>query len=384
MARGKGKTGKKIATQSVATNKIKVSKGKVTVDMTKRNGNPNKLDSPTVLIPKSKRTTANKATKQASTNKEICLDASVSQNPANNDWEMAETNNVTAEFNDEDTVMDMAVGDADNEFLSDGEIPPQPEQQFVHMETQSTARKSVPRERSRTRSRSKSVITSDGNTSSETDTDSEYKREHYRSRARDRKCRSSRSRSRKRKRSRSRSRSSRRKQSVEQRLDDISRSMLAMQQMIMHQNKPEERCRSEDCTRAPHNRGRGKVRQQLNCTIAINSPAKNNKAKGCEVLQSVCEQTIYKNALEQMNVDEFNQRQKEHSLGQNRFSSSSSDEDMQSPNQHDINYDQANAFIAECEAEARRGREEELDHADSGDERHVRSRSRSRPPPTAE
>ena len=144
-----------------------------------------------------------------------------------------------------------------------------------------------------------------------------------------------------------------------------------MQQMIMHQSKSKDSHHEEDHAATPRNRGRGKVKQQLNCTIAINSPLKNSKQKENEVLQSVSEQTIYKNALEQMDVVEFNQQCKERSLGQNRFSSSSSDDDIPCSIHQDINYEQANAFIAECEAEARRGREEDFDHADSGDERHV-------------
>ena len=139
MAKGKGKSSQRIAMQSTTANKKKASKGKVTVDMTKNNGDPNKLDLPAVS--KTKRISTAKAVKQASTNKKICLDASMIHSPTSKDWDMAETNNVAAALNDEDTIMDMAVGDADNEFLSDGEIPPQPEQQIEPMETEPNVRK---------------------------------------------------------------------------------------------------------------------------------------------------------------------------------------------------------------------------------------------------
>ena len=92
--------------------------------------------------------------------------------------------------------------------------------------------------------------------------------------------------------------------------------------------------------------------------------------------------TIYKSALEQVNVQDLNFKQKERSVGPNLFSSSSLDGwiDDNGPNTSDEQFNELTdecfqqAFIAECEAQASRQKFRRDTSSDSEDERPQRER----------
>ena len=230
----------------------------------------------------------------------------------------------TAAIPFDDTFMDMAVGDADNEFLSDGELPPGP---GSHHDLSDEEVHETERDRSKSRSRSQSHIStgSDSSSSSESEDDRDHRcrRGRSRSRRKSKQTQSRRHASRSYSRSRSRAAACRPQSSdLEQRMDDLSCNMAVMQQMLMQQQKVANQGAGDKKERIP-GRGKGKRNRQLHqvkCTVAIASPIKGAGAYPNKNMdKSMSDMTIYKNALEHINANEFNLHRKSRSLGSNRF-----------------------------------------------------------------
>ena len=113
-------------------------------------------------------------------------------------------------------------------------------------------------------------------------------------------------------------------------MDEINRNILAMQQIMMQQ--------AESSKQSEYS--------EFNNKIGTNQVAKNTS-----------ETTIYQNALEQVDFNKFSDRASRRSLGLNRFSSSSSEEDNVASNNEFNDFE--DLFIADCAAAATDGRARE-------------------------
>ena len=252
---------------------------------------------------------------------------------------------------EDDNIIQMEVGETD--FLSDGEI-----QEGDGMEN-ITFNTSISHSRSRSQS-----VTGEGetevNSGSSTESKTSIQEKMYSQGEKSAECANSRKQqkknsARRRRRSssvsHSRSQGKAKRRSMERRIDELSKNILVMQQMMLKQGDAGGTTASNGGSPRPKNRGK---------TTNVTKFGRSDS-----------ETTIYKNVLQQVDLVKYDRKAKARSIGVNRFSSSSSD-DRHLDSSNEL-WDFEDMFIAECAEEARHSREgsnprEEGCQEDQGDQ----------------